>query len=129
MISVRTIHMLLGFSFEIFAKGEVGFRDFNNTMESVFQTLHRVGATVKHASDMIQKELYTITCTWRSGIIGDHFSIALVRLSKRNIILIRCHEINSHKINSHEINYHKINSHEIIFSRDQIPYDQLIIFQ
>ena len=56
-----TVHMLLcglqrimrresEHPFEILAKGDVRFRNFHGTMESVFQQLHKkgVGAVVKH---------------------------------------------------------------------------------
>ena len=44
--------------FEIFAKGDVRFRNFHGTMESVFQHLHKngVGAVVKHSLAITDQE-------------------------------------------------------------------------
>ena len=84
-----TIHMLLcGLQrimqreseqlFEIFAKGDVHFRNLHGTMESMFQQLHKkgVGAMVKHASAITDEEENHI---WQSGIIGDYSPTALLR--------------------------------------------------
>ena len=84
-----TIHMLLcGLQrimcreseqpFEIFAKGDVRFRNLHGTMESVFQQLHKkgVGTVVKHASAISDEEENHI---WQSGIVGDHSPTDLLR--------------------------------------------------
>ena len=84
-----TIHMLLcGLQrimrrnneqpFNIFAKGDVRFRNFHGTMETVFQELHQkgIGANVKHASEITAEEEDRV---WTARVMGDHSPTALLR--------------------------------------------------
>ena len=64
--------------FDIFCKKDVRFRDFQGTMESVFQRLHKDGlrAEVKHTSNISEEEEATL---WSKGILGSESPLSLLR--------------------------------------------------